>query len=268
MLFGPGSNGKGVFIKLVEAFVGMENASHASLQDLDKDRYASADLYCKMVNTFADLKADKLTSTSMFKTLVSGDSIRAQKKYGQPFSFRNRAKLIFSTNKIPDSDDKSYAYYRRWVILPFEKVFEGESKDTKLINKLATPGELSGLLNLALIALKQLHKDGGFKDVSVEKIRKEYEENSNTVKAFLDDKCAVDLTAPEYYTLTTNVYNEYLLACKEKSEKPLEMNVFGKELAKQGIEKNRVRIGRGLKETYYLGIKLKSEIRAQNQELT
>jgi putative DNA primase/helicase len=204
----------------------------------------------------------------MFKTLVSGDSIRAQKKYGQPFSFRNRAKLIFSTNKIPDSDDKSYAYYRRWVILPFEKVFEGESKDTKLINKLATPGELSGLLNLALIALKQLHKDGGFKDVSVEKIRKEYEENSNTVKAFLDDKCAVDLTAPEYYTLTTNVYNEYLLACKEKSEKPLEMNVFGKELAKQGIEKNRVRIGRGLKETYYLGIKLKSEIRAQNQELT
>lgn len=268
MLFGPGSNGKGVFIKLVEAFVGLENTSHAPLQDLDKDKYATADLYCKMANTFADLKAEKLSTTGMFKTLVSGDSIRSQRKYGQPFSFRNRAKLFFSANKIPDSDDKSYAYYRRWVILAFEKVFEGEIKDTKLINKLATPEELSGLLNLALIALKQLHKNGGFKDVAVEKIRKEYEINANTVKAFLDDKCAVDLTAPEYYTLTTNVYNEYLLACKEKGEKPLDMNVFGKELAKQGIEKNRIRIGRGLKENYYLGIKLRSEIRGQNQELT
>jgi phage/plasmid-associated DNA primase len=77
-----------------------------------------------MVNTFADLKAEKLAMTGMFKTLVSGDTVRAQRKYGHPFSFRNYAKLIFSANKIPDSDDKTHAYYRRWLILTFEKVFE------------------------------------------------------------------------------------------------------------------------------------------------
>jgi putative DNA primase/helicase len=157
MLFGPGSNGKGVFIKLIESFVGLENTSYVSLQDLEKDRFAPADLYCKKVNTFADLKAEKLSTTGMFKTLVSGDTIRAQQKYGHSFNFRNYAKLIFSANKIPDSDDKSYAYYKRWLILPFEKVFDGkETKDSKLIDKLTTPEELSGLLNLALIALKQL----------------------------------------------------------------------------------------------------------------
>jgi phage/plasmid-associated DNA primase len=103
-------------------------------------------------------------------------------------------------------------------------VFEGkETKDTNLINKLTTPEELSGLLNLALIALRQLHRDGGFKDVSVEKIRKEYEENSNTVRAFLHERCVIDLTAPEYYTLTTNVYNEYIIYCKEKNERSLDM---------------------------------------------
>jgi phage/plasmid-associated DNA primase len=73
-----------------------------------------------------------------------------------------------------------------------------------------------GLLNLALVALRQLHKDGGFKDMSVEEIRKEYDENSNAVKGFLDDKCVIDLTASEYYALTINVYNEYLNFCKEK----------------------------------------------------
>jgi phage/plasmid-associated DNA primase len=51
-------------------------------------------------------KADKIVNTGRFKTLVSGDSIRAQRKHQQAFSFRNYAKLIFSTNKIPESEDR------------------------------------------------------------------------------------------------------------------------------------------------------------------
>jgi putative DNA primase/helicase len=175
LLIGPGRNGKSVLIKLVEALVGHENASHASLQELLGDRFASADLYCKLVNDYADLEADKLINTGKFKTLVSGDSIRAQKKHQQAFSFRNYAKLIFSTNKIPESEDKSYAYYRRWVILSFNRVFEGEDEDTGLMHKLTTDEhELAGLLNLALKGLKKLIKEGGFKDVSVEKIKQHW----------------------------------------------------------------------------------------------
>jgi hypothetical protein len=64
-------------------------------------------------------------------------------------------------------------------------VFHGITKDTNLINKLTTPDELSGLLNLSLIALRRLKKDGGFRDISVEKVRKEYEYNANTVKAIV-----------------------------------------------------------------------------------
>ena len=138
MLHGNGDNGKGVFIKVLEAFVGRENCSHVPLQELENDKFSMADLYGKLVNTFADLKSQKLLTTGNFKTLVSGDSVRAQEKYGKPFSYRNHAKLIFSTNKIPDSDDKSYAYYKRWLILSFDKVFHGTSKDTNLINKLTT----------------------------------------------------------------------------------------------------------------------------------
>jgi P4 family phage/plasmid primase-like protien len=257
MLAGSGSNGKSVFLKIVEAMVGSENTSHVSLQDLERDKFAPADLYGKLVNTFADLKAEKLSTTGMFKTLVSGDTIRAQRKYGQPFSFRNFAKLFFSANKIPDSDDKSYAYYKRWLILVFGKVFEGYTRDTELINKLTTPEELSGLLNLALIALRKLRMDGGFGDISVERIRQQYEENANTVKAFLDDRCIIDLTAPEYYTLTTNMYNEYLIFCKERKERPLEMSVFGK--------KERIRYYGGQREYCYVGVKLRSDLRGQNQ---
>ncbi len=207
-----------------------------------------------------------MSGTGIFKALVSGDSIRAQKKYGQPFSYRNHAVQIFSTNKIPESDDRSYAYYRRWVILCFDKVFEGKMKDKDLIDKLTTPQELSGLLNLALIALRQLHKDGGFKDVSVERVKKEYDSKANIIAAFMQEECMVDLTAPEYLTLTTDVYSAYVSFCNTRREKPLETNVFGKKLAEQGIEKERSRY-RGDREYYYMGLKLRADLRGINQAL-
>lgn len=266
MLYGNGDNGKGVFIKIIEALVGSDNCSHVPLQDLDSDRFSSADLFGKLVNSFADLKSQKLLATGNFKTLVSGDSVRAQEKYGKPFSFRNSAKLIFSTNKIPDSDDKSYAYFKRWLILSFDRVFQGTTKDTNLINKLTTPNELSGLLNLALIALRQLKKDGGFRDISVEKVRKEYEYNANTVKAFLDDKCVIDLTSPEYCISTVYLYNEYENFCQAKSVRALEMNTFGSKLKEYGIEKERKR-NHGDREYYYFGVILRADLRGQNQIL-
>jgi phage/plasmid-associated DNA primase len=105
MLFGDGANGKGVLIKLIEALLRQTNCSHRSLQDLDKNRFAAADLYGKLANTCADLKSLKLSETGNFKMIVSGDSITAKRKFEHAFTFRNYAKLIFSANEIPESDE-------------------------------------------------------------------------------------------------------------------------------------------------------------------
>jgi putative DNA primase/helicase len=40
LLFGSGSNGKGVMIDLIEALIGEANCSHRSLQALDTNRFA------------------------------------------------------------------------------------------------------------------------------------------------------------------------------------------------------------------------------------
>jgi putative DNA primase/helicase len=145
-------------------------------------------LHGKLANTFADLKSDKLTTTGNFKMLVSGDFIRAQKKFCDPFEFQNYAKLFFSANEVPQSEDKTYAYFRRWIIFFFEKVFEGENNnnDIHLIDKLTTWTELSGLLNLALIALRQLIKDNGFIHTDdIATIEREYNPNASTVQRLL-----------------------------------------------------------------------------------
>lgn len=87
------------------------------------NRFVTACLYGKLANIFADLKNDKLANTGLFKMLVSGDPMKAEKKHCQPFDFENYAKLFFSV-----SEDISYAYFRRWIIFFFENVFEGDKR--------------------------------------------------------------------------------------------------------------------------------------------
>ena len=120
MLTGEGENGKSVFLDLVGYLLGETNVSNVALQGLEGNRFRAAELYGKLANTFADLDARGLRSSSMFKTLTTG-WITAERKHAQPFRFRSYAKLLFSANKIPPSRDRTHAFYRRWLILPLPK---------------------------------------------------------------------------------------------------------------------------------------------------
>jgi putative DNA primase/helicase len=204
---------------------------------------------------------DAVYDTGMFKTLVSGDSVPAQRKYGQPFSFNNHAKLIFSANMIPKSKDDSYAYYRRWVIVPFRKTFEGENDDTELIKKLITPEELSGLLNVALAAIKALKDEGGFVTENVIKIQRIYESNASLVHDFIEQECSIDLLSKDVLTPTATIRDAYIRFCANRGSKALDMNILGEELKHLGIENKPKRI-HGKQVRCYFGIRLMAEILA------
>ena len=101
--------------------------------------------------------------------------------------------MIFSANQIPESDDQTYAYFKRWIILIFDRIFLGEEKDNNLIERLNTDKEISGLLNLAIIALKQLIKDNGFiHSDDMVTIQREYNQNATVMEDFLNRKCRND----------------------------------------------------------------------------
>src|SRR5215469_6336091 len=236
MLFGrTGSNGKGVLLSIIEALLGNSNCSHRSLQDLDTNRFAIADLYGKYANIFGDLKSTKLAESGNFKVMAAGDSVTGEHKFAQPFTFRNYAKMIFSANLIPESDDKTDAYYRRWVIIQFNKRFADGKEDAGLTEKLTTAEELSGLLNLALAGLKDLIASGGFHNKTINQVKQEYEENTSDVNAFLIQECIVDTQNENYRTLTSDLYAAYVNFCNSRRALPFEMSVFGRELSKHGI---------------------------------
>lgn len=129
ILLGEGANGKTTFINLIKSFLGPENCSHETLQELNEVRFARAELYQKYANLFADLPGDRLFKTGVFKAVTGGDPISAERKFQNPFSFTNYAKLIFSANKLPATIDDTDAFFRRWLIVEFLNKFEGDKAD-------------------------------------------------------------------------------------------------------------------------------------------
>ncbi|MDQ3968819.1 MAG: phage/plasmid primase, P4 family, partial [Thermoproteota archaeon] len=250
MLLGGGSNGKSVLIKLFEEAVGKDNCCNLSLHELEEDRFARARLFGKTLNTYADNKSQRLKETGNLKTTISGDTVEGQEKFKPRFKFRPRAKLIISTNNPPQTDDRTHAFYRRWLIVMFERTFiptddknEPNRIDPDLITKLTTQEELSGFLNLGLKYLPILIRENGFSAEPIDKVKKEYEQKADHVARYLQEYCIIDSTKKEYSTKTTDLYSHYVRICREIMQvRELDENVFGSKLVEQGVLHKRRRI--------------------------
>jgi putative DNA primase/helicase len=122
---GNGANGKSTFLSTITTLIGEEIVSHISLQELVGNRFVAAELQGKLVNVYADLPSSSLEQSDVFKAIVAGDIIKAERKFGQPFNLIPTARLLFSANELPRSRDLSPAYFRRWVVIPFPNQFQG-----------------------------------------------------------------------------------------------------------------------------------------------
>jgi putative DNA primase/helicase len=163
LLLGEGNNGKSTYLAAVTAFLGRHNTSALSLHKLESDRFATARLIGKLANICPDLPSTHLAGTSTFKALTGGDTMLGEYKYRDSFEFEPFVRLVFSANDPPRSGDASHAFFRRWLVVPFTHTFDGGDAIPRPVvdARLASPRELSGVLNKALQALRQLQEQGG-----------------------------------------------------------------------------------------------------------
>lgn len=249
MFTGTGANGKSVMIKLIQALIGKENTVSIPLQELADSRWKRADLHGKLLNAFADI-SHKAAETSMyFKAIVSGDVIDAERKGRDPFYFRPFAKILFSANELPASRDVTDGYFRRWLVVPFPNKFESKNRDEKLIDKLTTEEELSGLLNLAIEGLKRLETQGGFtENEATRQALAAYRRNIDSVAGFVEECCLLDEGASVGKQELFNFYRQW---CEAAGMKPLGRNRFNQRLAevagvREGGNYRNVRQWRGI----------------------
>lgn len=231
ILLGPGGTGKSHFIDVIRAMLSEENVSSTSMHDLEEDRFASSDLYNKLLNENGDLSQNMLPNVNVLKMLTSNkDAIRAQRKGERAFDFVNFAKIIFAANKLPKVKDDTSGFYRRIEILPFEHIFSEQEKSESAdrLKKVRSPEELSGLLNLVLPYLEPLLESGRFNNsFEVSTAKDQYKRQSDPIATFVElhlREVADECVAKE------RIYSEYKKFCAINHVEPLHQVPFGKIL--------------------------------------
>ena len=192
-LLGSGRNGKSVYAYILTILLGVQHVSAVSLHDFQHNRFAGAELHGKFANISSELRYNDLNNTDQIKKLSGGDLIQAERKFQHPFNFENFAKLIFVTNELPRTMDKTNAFYRRVRIIRFPFSFEG-SREDKLLKDKITIDELEGLAFKCISILHDMmERNFTFsRQSTTEDTAAAYERISNSLDTFIDEFCEHD----------------------------------------------------------------------------
>ena len=241
LLYGQGANGKSVFYEVVRHLLGEQNTSEYSLQNLtDNAGYQRAMIANKLVNYASEING-KLQA-SIFKKLVSGEPVEARLPYGRPFIIKDYAKLVFNCNELPKDVEQSNAFFRRFLIIPFNVIIPENEQDKQLATKIIN-SELSGIFNWVLEGLNRLllQKQFTFSE-TVKQSREQYEKESDSVKMFLDEN-DYQPSSSSYITIK-EFYSEYREFCINDGYIPINKINFTKRLKNGQIHTEKKNIGK------------------------
>ncbi|WP_296560140.1 DNA primase family protein [uncultured Acetobacterium sp.] len=253
VLVGEGGAGKSTLLAVIqELLLGQANVSNISWQKLG-EKFLTAELDGRLANIFADLLSRSIEDSSLFKSITGEDWLTDQRKNKDPHAFKTTARLVFSCNSIPKNlGDRSEAFYRRLVIIPFGPPKPAEQRDHYLKDKLAA--EAPGILNWALAGLARLIDNGyRFSESTASRAALDrYRVAGSSVLSFVEDCC---LVADGRQASAASLYHGYQQYSTASGLRPVSQKRFWMELKESfgKLEKIREKVTR---RTMYLGIDL------------
>lgn len=237
ILTGSGANGKSTLLDVVKRLIGKENISSVALNELN-DRFKTFQLEGKLANIGDDISNSYIEDNSVFKKLVTGETVNVERKGKDPFDFENYSKLIFSCNEMPRINDLSDGLKRRLIFIPFNAKFSKKDSDYDpfIIDKLLLEQALEYLLKIALEGLDRILFNREFTTSKVvDDTWEDYERKNNPILGFLEEG-KIDNES------TRDVYLQYQTYCSESGLKHLSRIAFSREICKNGYKTKQVKI--------------------------
>lgn len=238
MLTGSGANGKSVFFNIISALIGKQNILNYSI-GLFSHEYNRA----KLTNVLLNYSSEKGTELNpdTLKALVSGEPLQAREPYGKSFTLVNKVRFIVNANELPKETEHTEAYFRRYLIVPFDITIPEDKRDIGLADKIINE-ELSGVFNWLLVGLERIiHQQKFTTSAKSEKALNDFRRQSDSVAQFAEDY---------YYKKSENnkeslteLYQKYKISCVEDGYRPVGKNRFSGRLEKLGFEKTRLNNG-------------------------
>jgi P4 family phage/plasmid primase-like protien len=229
------ANGKSTYIDMIRALLGDENVASMDIASLG-DKYGPAELTGKLANLGDDIPDEFLKGTelALFKKLVTGNKIKAERKYHDPFDFKPSATMVFSMNAMPRLADTTDGVFRRLAFVPFRRTFTPDQPDfdPDMGEKLAATETLQRFAVLGLMALHDMLADGRDRLTEIPDMVAEVEEiriDNSVVRRWMYDE-EITATGVDREPIQS-VYDRFTRWCEEAGEKyTLKRTSFTKEL--------------------------------------
>ena len=227
ILIGDKANGKSTYLDMIKTLLGDDNVSALDLKELG-ERFKLALLANKLANIGDDIGDEFIANPAIFKKLVSGDRVNAERKGQDPFDFDNYSKLLFSANTIPRIKDKSGAVISRLIIIPFDATFSKDDPDFDpyIKYKLRCRESMEYLIQLGIKGLHRVLVNSGF--TTTERVVRELEEYESTNNPVLEFFKSEDIKILN--ESTNDVYKSYTEFCIMDGFTPMSKGEFSKQV--------------------------------------
>ena len=259
LIVGKGGEGKSRIGLVLKRLMG-DAASNGSVQKVENNRFARADLERRLLMIDDDMDMNALPKTNYIKTIVTAEAkLDLERKGVQSYQRDIYARfLCFGNGALTSLYDHSDGFFRRQLILTTKDKPADRFDDPFLAEKLIA--EKEGLFLWMLEGLRRLianHYHFTISQRAKDNITSAVRD-ANNILDFLDSEGYVAFKA-DYEASTKNLYAAYKRWCEDNAENPLSPKSFANQLS-QNAERyhlepvNNLHIGGGKRCRGYMGI--------------
>ena len=142
LLIGKGGEGKSRVGLVLRSILG-NNMNTSSIQKVETNKFARADLEYKLLMVDDDMKMEALPQTNYIKSIVTlEDKIDLERKSKQSVQGTLYVRfLCFGNGNLNSLYDRSYGFFRRQIVLTTKEKDKNRKDNPFLIEKLRTDKE-------------------------------------------------------------------------------------------------------------------------------
>lgn len=242
-LVGPPRSGKSTFVEGVKAalqgMVGVLGLEHLNNQ------FSLGGITNRTLLIATEQPADYIRCTHLLNSLISGETLRIEQKYKDPFLYTPYAKILWAMNERPRLHDSNNGLFRRVKIVPFEAI-AAEQCDIQLKERIK--GEGQGIILWALEGLKRLRTNDCFTDAkAITQATEDFRSENDIVAVFVEETCI----RTEYGRISASqLYRAYNEWCRDNGYKPMASNNVAKDWRRLGFQQQHTSEG-----NFWLGVK-------------
>lgn len=261
LLIGKGGEGKSRIGLVMRSILGI-NMNTTSIQKVETNRFARADLEGRLLMVDDDMDMSALTKTNYIKSIVTSEcQMDVERKGIQSYQSLLYVRfLCFGNGALTALHDRSDGFFRRQIVITTKDKPEGRVDDPYLVEKMIA--EKEGIFLWCLEGLKRLVANDYRFTIS--------ERSKDNINAIVKDANNIlEFLASEGYltfhedskAATSDLYTAYKEWCEDNAENALSMKSFANFFSQYAenwhlVPDNNIYRGKGKRCRGYRGVEV------------